>query len=277
MYDVGTLSGWVMNDSTVISVTIFNTGKAAAPASVMKVYASENEFRDPLDVLIAVVNVPSIPADSFVSIVHQFVVPTNIPRYTTYIFGVLDAEKVISESDETDNEAFGLTSIDQQLSFGKLQVTSNTNGVGSWKVVGFQKNFKFNTIVEDVPKGKVGVTFSIVQGYETPADTIVEILQKKTTVLNIVYKKITTAIPEQDADMVKAAYPNPATDEFMIETSADLIADISVFDLQGKEVAAATDLNLNRAKIDVSAFQPGLYFVQVKGNHTTSTVKLVKQ
>lgn len=276
IYDVNALNGWVMNDSAGFYVAVFNTGKVMAPASVMKVYASENEFREPMDVLIATINVPAIPADSFISIAHDFVVPITIPRYTSFLFAVVDADKAIAESDETDNEASGRTSIDQQASFGKLHVTSNTNGLGSWKVVGFPKTFKFNTIVEDVPKGPEKISFSPVAGYETPADTIVIILKGKTTLLDVQYRKITTSISENNIDFIRAAYPNPATDQFTVESSDREITAIRVFDMQGRESVLPTELNFGKAMLDVSGMRAGFYFIQILSGNTSSSIKLQK-
>jgi len=76
-------------------------------------------------------------------------------------------------------------------------------------------------------------------------------------------------------------YPNPAQDNLFIKTPFNVgdTAEISIFDLNGRLITKHQDdtNNSSTLKIDVSNLNSGVYFVEVKGNQVSSTLKLIKK
>ncbi len=67
-------------------------------------------------------------------------------------------------------------------------------------------------------------------------------------------------------------YPNPAQDYIEIETNNIVIFNISIFDINGKQLFSE---NRNNKKIDISKLNKGLYFIKIKTNKATITKKLI--
>lgn len=67
-------------------------------------------------------------------------------------------------------------------------------------------------------------------------------------------------------------YPNPATDQFTINTPSEVPVSIQIFDRHGRKVQQGT----NGQYIDVSALSNGLYFVELKSSQRKKIVKLLK-
>lgn len=72
-------------------------------------------------------------------------------------------------------------------------------------------------------------------------------------------------------------YPNPAKDKITIEMSASNfgIADINIYDLQGKLILEETISEANSVDIDISDLQSGMYFVKLNTNKKTLVKKLI--
>lgn len=72
-------------------------------------------------------------------------------------------------------------------------------------------------------------------------------------------------------------FPNPATDEiYVVSDENDLIRDLAIYDISGKQVISIT--NLQNHKIDISALDAGVYFVQaISDKKLYYTSKIVKK
>jgi len=71
------------------------------------------------------------------------------------------------------------------------------------------------------------------------------------------------------------AYPNPAQDHWMIETTQNMLA-IEVYDMLGKNVLTAKPNN-NFTRLDASELPTGLYFARIETINGINSVKLIKK
>ena len=69
-------------------------------------------------------------------------------------------------------------------------------------------------------------------------------------------------------------YPNPAKDNVTI-TSNEFIDSYDIFDLTGKLIKSASQLQLSECSVDTSAFSKGVYLIQVTTQHSTITKRLL--
>lgn len=84
----------------------------------------------------------------------------------------------------------------------------------------------------------------------------------------------TLSVPEPEELSVRF-YPNPTRDVFNI-SSVETIASVEVMTLAGRKVLAQQP-NSGDVQLDLSALSPGLYFVNVKSDTKTKTIKLIKK
>lgn len=74
-----------------------------------------------------------------------------------------------------------------------------------------------------------------------------------------------------------ALYPNPVSDKLVIE-SQENICQITVYDIQGKQLRSSYFNNSERTELDVSILQNGVYFIEIKALNGNSIVrKVIKQ
>jgi uncharacterized repeat protein (TIGR02543 family) len=83
--------------------------------------------------------------------------------------------------------------------------------------------------------------------------------------------QLLTGISDLD-EIVLRVFPNPVKDFLTIEANV-MILQIRVIDLLGKELRKET-VNGFRHELDVSAFQPAIYFLQVLSKDGTKTVRI---
>ncbi|WP_179354150.1 T9SS type A sorting domain-containing protein [Winogradskyella vidalii] len=70
-------------------------------------------------------------------------------------------------------------------------------------------------------------------------------------------------------------YPNPANDYIEIESGAESVTSITVFDILGEQVLIQEVLNDNR--MDISSLTKGVYFIKIRGDNNSSiTKKIIK-
>lgn len=70
-------------------------------------------------------------------------------------------------------------------------------------------------------------------------------------------------------------YPNPAYNEMTVEINSNLVSTIEIVDVSGRVVIALSGKeNIN--KVNVSHLAGGLYYVKVKSQDHTETIKLIK-
>lgn len=78
----------------------------------------------------------------------------------------------------------------------------------------------------------------------------------------------------ENGTMAVSLYPNPANDQVSFTLESD--AQVSVFDMTGRKVNEV-NLTAGEAKLNVSEFQSGVYFVNIRyANGTTAVSKFVK-
>jgi|GEM_PF-3124465 hypothetical protein len=85
----------------------------------------------------------------------------------------------------------------------------------------------------------------------------------------------TTSINQLSNNNAINIYPNPAQNNFTIETSSNEKQTVSVFDITGKLVLSQT-IN-GKTNIDISNFTNGVYFIQVQTNTNVITKKIIVQ
>jgi hypothetical protein len=97
-----------------------------------------------------------------------------------------------------------------------------------------------------------------------------------TTILNLVVVPC-TGIASLNANGVNNAivYPNPSNGEFTVELKNGLTKTIDIIDVTGRIVLTkATDLDL--VHLNINSLSNGVYYVKIKSNNTTSTLKILK-
>ncbi|MBA4153214.1 T9SS type A sorting domain-containing protein [Flavobacterium sp.] len=69
-------------------------------------------------------------------------------------------------------------------------------------------------------------------------------------------------------------YPNPTKDAFQIQLNGtDLIQNISIHDVLGKQIFQKENINLNTISVDISGFNQGIYFVEIISNSSVKAIK----
>ena len=89
-------------------------------------------------------------------------------------------------------------------------------------------------------------------------------------------------VPENDPEAAVKVYPNPATEFISIhyERSGKHFDRIRIIDLTGKSVKNLSDQNLVTSGVqieraDISDLPPGVYFIRLKAEQETKSLKLV--
>ncbi len=70
-------------------------------------------------------------------------------------------------------------------------------------------------------------------------------------------------------------YPNPVSDKLIVEAT-ETIDHLEIYNLLGALVYSGTDCT-TRVEISVSDLPNGMYFVRLKTNNNTETLKFVKK
>jgi len=71
-------------------------------------------------------------------------------------------------------------------------------------------------------------------------------------------------------------YPNPAQTQFTV-TGITENSNITVTDMMGKVVYQTTSTTANQIQINATNWAKGLYIVQVKGNQSSTALKIIKK
>lgn len=71
-------------------------------------------------------------------------------------------------------------------------------------------------------------------------------------------------------------YPNPAQTNCKI-TSTDLISSVLIYNQMGQQVFIIDNLNSNELQLDLTPFENGIYFIEIKNNEKTQKSKLIIQ
>ena len=95
------------------------------------------------------------------------------------------------------------------------------------------------------------------------------------------FKSIFTEVADRSDDDVKIRiYPNPAKDDITLQkvktTSHDKLLNVVVFAADGKQIELSAIIK-SHARIDVSGLTPGIYFIHVYNDETTTVLKFIKE
>jgi hypothetical protein len=71
-------------------------------------------------------------------------------------------------------------------------------------------------------------------------------------------------------------YPNPVTKQLTL-VSSERIVEVSAFDMLGKEYKLIIDNSKPNYKIDMSKLSNGIYYLRLRTNTVTKTIKIIKQ
>jgi len=95
---------------------------------------------------------------------------------------------------------------------------------------------------------------------------------------NILIGNTTTGILEKKLDNIFIMYPNPASNNIIIETSLnnDENEIISIYNMQG-QLLVRRHIQQQKTEINISGFESGMYFVQLKTEKGVETKKFVKK
>lgn len=85
---------------------------------------------------------------------------------------------------------------------------------------------------------------------------------------NIQLNQVITGIEENTFDEIKV-YPNPTTNNLIIDGNLDKLGDIKIYDILGQEI----EYSLNKNIINMSHFPPGMYIIKTK----TTAIKVHKK
>jgi hypothetical protein len=92
--------------------------------------------------------------------------------------------------------------------------------------------------------------------------------------VTVIYSATLASIGDQDEDIFRL-YPNPATDQFTIESKSKMTR-VAVFDLTGKEILSQQVDNLKIA-MNVSNLESGVYLVRMETEKGTRVEKFYKR
>ncbi|MCB0458125.1 MAG: T9SS type A sorting domain-containing protein, partial [Flavobacteriaceae bacterium] len=68
-------------------------------------------------------------------------------------------------------------------------------------------------------------------------------------------------------------YPNPSKGDLSIVSKNESITSVSIFDITGKRLLQAENLNSKQTTFDISSFSEGIYFVQLNNEVTQKIIK----
>ncbi len=75
-------------------------------------------------------------------------------------------------------------------------------------------------------------------------------------------------------------YPNPVTDKFKINFPAEMVGkelNVEVMDINGRILYSHKETTKANTEVDLSAFQTGMYFINISGEGVNCNQKLIKQ
>ena len=92
-----------------------------------------------------------------------------------------------------------------------------------------------------------------------------------------IFKQLTSVgVKDFSADKI-SVYPNPAQDMLNIYNQQIIINQVSVYDMQGREVLRKDNVGDFATTLNVASIAPGLYVVKIIGEGQTATKRIVIQ
>ncbi|MBK7855815.1 MAG: T9SS type A sorting domain-containing protein [Bacteroidetes bacterium] len=84
------------------------------------------------------------------------------------------------------------------------------------------------------------------------------------------------SIAEYQNDLSFSAYPNPATDNLNLVLTSKQPLTISIQNTLGETIIEKTNLKQNSLQLNVTALEPGIYFITIANNKKSITRKFIK-
>jgi hypothetical protein len=89
------------------------------------------------------------------------------------------------------------------------------------------------------------------------------------------YSDFVDIIDNNASTTTTTVYPNPSNDQLKIETGNEVIKEIILYDLTGKQIKHLLINEIN-ASIDISELHKGMYFIQIKTEKREVKKKFIK-
>jgi hypothetical protein len=85
------------------------------------------------------------------------------------------------------------------------------------------------------------------------------------------------SVPQSSFSELVKIYPNPATDELILEFPENLFgSELRIYDILGK-MERMFDLTGRKNRIDISSLPSGIHFIQIKSGQEIFVKKIVKE
>ena len=159
-----------------------------------------------------------------------------------------------------------------------LKVKNNdSTEIGGGKVKG-DGNYKYNskTTIKAIPlEGYKFIYWNYENGgYYSGKDSLTFLVKED---LNLVacFKEIETAIQQSNSQEIKI-YPNPTREKLYFESRDYKIDQLKILDITGKKVTIISNLD-NKAIIDMSGFDNGIYLIRIATDKGMITKKVIKK
>lgn len=105
----------------------------------------------------------------------------------------------------------------------------------------------------------------------------IKITDRKGINKTVIFKQLTSVgVKDFSADKI-SVYPNPAQDMLNIYNQQIIINQVSVYDMQGREVLRKDNVGDFATTLNVASIAPGLYVVKIIGEGQTATKRIVIQ
>jgi len=146
---------------------------------------------------------------------------------------------------------------------GIVRDNNNNYYVSAWST---QSVHRFDSTFSTIPLVVVsGLSNPADIYYNTENDSLVSPNSGNNTVtFHYLGTAAPTGIP-QNAQGELVFYPNPSTGFIQIENRAGEVISAELFDLTGRKLLAFENLNSDKAQIDISSLENGLYAIRIKG------------
>uniref|UniRef100_UPI00404B8472 lamin tail domain-containing protein n=1 Tax=Flavobacterium sp. TaxID=239 RepID=UPI00404B8472 len=120
-------------------------------------------------------------------------------------------------------------------------------------------------IDQTIPQGQTNV-FVLVAKFVNASGTTNQVIAR-----NMADLDATLSAPGFNAIVGLKMYPNPATDNITIQTPANLIKNVAIYNVLGKEVLNT----MTTENVSISSLNAGIYIVKITENGITATRKLI--
>lgn len=158
--------------------------------------------------------------------------------------------------------------------------STNPNFSTSWEMTS-PKDYRIIGTVGPftiAPNGYITIDVAYIYAKGNNANSVAELGIAADVVQNF-YTATINSIEDKATSNALTIYPNPAHD-FVIIASSQLIKSnnvVSIYDITGNLISEDLSLSNNNLKLNISALNAGIYFIQVKNDDGLFTQKFIKK